>query len=818
MQTLLHEIRYAFRTLLRSPGFAAIAILALALGIGANTAIFSVVNAVLLRPLPYPEPDRLVMLREKTSTFPNGSVSYPNFLDWRAGQRSFTDLTLTRRETYNFSPVGGGGAPERVGGGRVTFNFATIMGLKPLMGRDFTEQDDLPGAAPVALISERLWKSKFGSSAKVLGQQVMVDGVAREIIGVLPADLRFPRLAEIWVPLAETRKDEGTLRRGSHPGFSVVGRLKPGVTMQQANADLDTIAVELERLYPDTNATRRVRMDLLLDSAVSDYRASLRLLLGAVACVLLIACANVANLQLARALSRGKELAVRAALGASQWQLMRQMLIESILLGIFGAIAGIMLAVWSLDAILALSPARVARFQETRIDLVALFFTGAVALSSGILVGLWPAWRVSKNAALSMALHEDGARGGSGGPRQQRARSALVITQVALAVVLLAGAGLTLKSFWRAQNAPINFDPSNLLTVGISLPDARYAGDEKITAFFNQLLERVRALPGVESAAIGANIPFDEGSWDSSFHITGTPEIPPGQEPSAEINIVSPDYFRVMGMPILRGRSFGAEEVAGRPRSIVIDETLAQKYFAGQDPIGRSIDDNQTLVENAPPTTIVGVVARTRNEAPGENNLESLKFHQMYFCSTQYALRGNTLIVRVKAGDPLALVPAIKREVQALDPDQPVGTAGTMEKNIAGSLSARRLTMSLLAAFAGLALVLASVGIYGVMALSTTQRTRELGIRFALGASRGDVLRLVLGQGISLIAIGLVAGLAGAFAASRALNSLLYGVGTLDAAALFGALATLAAVAFIACYLPARRASQVNPIEALRTE
>jgi putative ABC transport system permease protein len=818
MQTLLHEIRYAMRTLLKSPGFAAIAILALALGIGANTAIFSVVNAVLLRPLPYPEPDRLVMLREKTATFPTGSVSYPNFLDWRAGQRSFTDLALTRRETYNFSPMGGGGTPERVGGGRVTFNFLSIIGVKPLMGRDFTEKDDVPGAAPVALISERLWKSKFGSSTNVLGKQVMVDGIATEIIAVLPDNLRFPRLADIWVPLAETRKDEGALRRGSHPGFSVLGRLKPGVTLKQANADLDTIAAELERLYPDTNATRRIRMDLLLDSAVSDYRASLRLLLGAVACVLLIACANVANLQLARAFSRGKELAVRAALGASRWQLMRQMLIESILLGIFGALAGMMLAIWSLDAILALSPARVARFQETRIDLVALFFTGAVAFGSGILVGLWPAWRVSKNAALSMALHEDGARGGSGGPRQQRARSALVITQVALAVVLLAGAGLTLKSFWRAQNAPINFDPTNLLTVGISLPDVRYEQDEKSIAFFSQLLERVRALPGVDSAAIGANIPFDESSWDGSFHITGTPEIPPGQEPSAEINIVSPDYFRVMGMPILRGRAFGPEEIAGRPRSIIIDETLAQKFFPGQDPIGRNIDDNQTLVENAPPTTIVGVVARTRNEAPGENNIESLKFHQIYFCSAQYATRGNTLMVRVKAGDPLALVPAIKREVQALDPDQPLGAVGTMEKNIGGSLAARRLTMSLLGAFAGLALLLAAVGIYGVMALSTTQRTRELGIRFALGASRGDVLRLVLGQGISLIGIGLIAGLAGAFAASRALQSLLYGVGTLDAAALFGALATLATVAFIACYLPARRASQVNPIEALRTE
>ena len=370
-------------------------------------------------------------------------------------------------------------------------------------------------------------------------------------------------------------------------------------------------------------------------------------------------------------------------------------------------------------------------------------------------------------------------------------------------MVLLAGAGLTLKSFWRAQQAPINFDPTNLLTVSLSLPDARYDKDEKTIAFYTQLLERVRALPGVESAAIGANIPFDDTSWDSSFHITGTPELPPAQEPSAEINIVSADYFRAMGMPLIRGRAFGPQEVFGRPRSIVIDETLAQKFFPGVDPIGRKIDDNQTLVENPPPTTIVGVVARTRNEAPGEANIESLKFHQIYFSSAQYATNGNTLIVRMKAGDPLALVPAIKREVQALDPEQPLGAIGTMEKNIGASLAARRLTMSLLAAFAGLALVLASVGIYGVMALSTTQRTRELGIRFALGASRGDVLRLVLGQGIALIGIGLGAGLLGAFAASRALNSLLYGVGALDAAALLGALVTLAAVAFIACYLPA---------------
>ncbi len=356
MNNLLADLRYAVRILLKSPAFTAIAIFALALGIGANTAIFSVVNAVLLRPLPYPEPDRLVMLRESTNTFPNGSVSYPNFLDWREGQRSFTDLTLTRREVYNFSPIGGASAPERVGGGRVTANFLAVMELKPLLGRDLKESDDVPGAAPVALISERLWKSKFGSSQKVLGQKVMLDGVAREIVGVVPDALRFPRLAEIWIPLADLRKEEGVLARGNHPGFSAIGRLKPGVSLKQAEADLNTIAVELERRYPDSNATRRVQMELLLESVVGDYRQSLNLLLGAVVCVLLIACANVANLQLARAMARSKELAVRAALGASRGQLMRQMLTESVLLSVLGAVAGVFLAIWSLDAILVLSP------------------------------------------------------------------------------------------------------------------------------------------------------------------------------------------------------------------------------------------------------------------------------------------------------------------------------------------------------------------------------------------------------------------------------------------------------------------------------
>jgi putative ABC transport system permease protein len=817
MQTLLSDVRYAFRMIAKQPGFAALAILAFALGIGANTAIFSVVNAVLLRPLPYPEPDRLINIRERTPTFPGGSVSYPNFLDWRAAQHSFTDIALFRRESYNVSTPTGGIAPERIGGGRIMFNFLHVLGVVPQLGRDFTEADDVPNGPKLALISDKLWRTRFGAARGVLGQQLLIDSVPYEIVGVLPSFVRLPRLAEIYVTLGDERAKPSNLMRDNHPGLGAIGRLKPGVTLEQSNADMDTIAAALEKKYPDTNTGRRITLQRLLESSVGQYRQSLYMLLGAVACVLLIACANVANLQLARMLARGKELAVRSALGASGWRLTRQVLTESALLALLGALAGVLLAIWSLDAILALSPRSVPRFQETRIDVAALLFTIAVAILSGILVGIWPAWRISKTSSLALALHES-ARGSSDGLAKQRARAGLVITQVALAVVLLAGGGLMLKSFWQAQQAPLGFDPKNILTMTISLPSARYDKEEKINEFYDKLLAKVSSLPSVTAAAIGVNIPFDDNEWDSSFHITGTPPYEHGKEPSAEMNMVSPDYFRVLGMPIVRGRAFTVADGWNKPGAVVIDESLAKKFFPGQDPIGKQLDNNQTLKKDPPPLTIVGIVPRTRNEAPGEENVEKLGFPQIHLPVAQFPNEGVSLLVRVASGDPLSLANAVKREIESIDPDQPVSAVSTMEKNIGSSLAARRLTMSLLGAFAFLALILASVGIYGVMALSTTQRTREMGIRFALGASRADVLRLVLGKGISLIGVGLGAGLIGAFAASRALNSLLYGVGALDAVALIGALVTLAVVAFIACYLPARRASMVNPIEALRTE
>jgi putative ABC transport system permease protein len=818
---MLDDFKYALRMLVKSPGITAIAILTLALGIGANTAIFSVVNAVLLRPLPYPDADKLILLRETSRIFDNGAVGYMNWLDWRAGQQSFTDIALVRRESINFSVGAGLGSPERLRGVRASSGLLSVLGLKPKLGRDLSAADDVAGAPNVALISEKLWRHDFGASPSVLGRRVLIDGLQREIIGVFPAQLQFGRNPDVLVPLSEIAKEPSMLTRDYHQGWSGIGRLKQGVTMSQASSDLNAIAVDLEKKYPQSNAGRRVRLRPLFEVTVGDYRASLNLLVAAVVCVLLIACANVANLQFARALARGREIAVRAALGASRWSIARQLLVESTLLAVIGGIAGVLLAVWSMDAILALTPPDVPRFHDANIDWHVLAFTTVAAVLAGILVGVWPAWRISHHESISIALHEAGGRGSSDGLNRHRMRGGLVIMQVALAIILLAGAGLTLKSFWHAQNAPLGFEPHGIVNFAISLPMAKYKTGEQRDTFWTQLLQRVQSIPGVEAAAIGSNSPFDDNENDNYFHITGTPPVPADQRPTAETNTVSPDYFRVMRMPILRGRGFGSKDLPGEKghsRSIIIDESFAQRYFAGKDPIGQHIDDNATLDEHAPPMTIVGVVPRTRNEAPGELNVEALNLVQEYLLASQDPQSENTLHVRTGLTDIASVVAAVKREVESLDPDQPIGRIMTMEEAIASSLATRRLTMVLLGAFALLALVLASVGLYGVMALAVTQRTRELGIRMALGAERANIFKLVLGQGMTLIAIGVGIGLIGAIAAGRALKSLLYNVGAIDAGAVITAIISLVLVALIACCVPARRATRVDPIIALRTE
>jgi putative ABC transport system permease protein len=819
----MKDLTFALRQLRKSPGFTVIAVLVLALGIGANTAIFSVVNAVLLRPLPYPHSERLVLLRERLlgpAGFESGSVSYMNYLDWRGAQKNFTDLGLARAERVSLSALDGKSAPQAIRAARVTANYLSILQVPPLIGRDLVESDDVPGGAKVALISERVWRTRFGASPAMVGQRLNIDGVAREIIGVVPERVRFPRDCDIFLPLANLRADHDFLARGNHESFSAIGRLKSNATLQQARAELDTIAADLARRYPDSNTGRQVSARLLLEFSVGEYRYLLAVLLAAVACVFLIACANVANLQLARGLARRKELAVRAALGASRWDLARQMLMESGVVALLGGICAVLIALWSLDTIRALVPPTVPRFQETNIDGVVLGITTLISVLAGLLVGMWPAFRVSNTSSVASELHEENARGSSGAHRQ-RARGVLVIAQVALAVVLLAAAGLTLKSFWRSQQVPLGFDPRGVLTMTVALPQSRYDSSEKIVRFYDQLLEKFRRLPGVSAAAICSNAPFDHNEWDSSFHITGTPPDSPGTEPVSEMAIVSPDYFRALGMQILRGRDFGPADVSGHPATAVIDELAAQKFFPGIDPIGRQIDDPVTTGDsNAKPipVTIVGIVAHTRNNAPGDK-VDVRNLPMMYFSASQFAKPEQVLIVRAQTAlNPNSLVAPIKEQIATLDRDQAVTEIATMEENIGDSLASRRLTMTLLGVFAGLALALASIGLYGVMALIVTQRTRELGIRFALGADRGDVLRLVLGQGAVLVGLGLAAGLLGAFIASRALRSVLYNVASLDTAAMTGAMLALSLVAFVACLLPARRASLVDPIEALRME
>jgi putative ABC transport system permease protein len=820
---MIKDLRFAFRQLLKQPGFAFIAVLVLALGIGANTAIFSVVNAVLLRPLPYPHSEQLVLLRERLlgpSGFESGSVSYMNYLDWRDAQKSFTNLALVRREGVNVSGADSNAPAERITAARITANYLSILHVAPRIGRDLLENDDIPGAGKVALISERLWRSRFGALPLALGQRLNVDGVPREIVGVVPERVGFPRNCDVFLPLADLLADYDFLSRSNHDAFSCLGRLKPGVTLKQAIAELDTIAADLARRYPDSNTGRQVFAKQLLEFAVGEYRHLLYLLFAAVGCVLLIACANVANLQLARGIARRQEFAVRAALGASRRRLARQTLIETGVIALLGGCCAALIALWGLDTIRAISPANATRFQETMIDPVVLLFTAGIVVITTFLVGVWPALRISNSTSVANDLHESGLRG-SDGAQRQRARSILVVAQVALAVVLLTAAGLTLKSFWRSQQVPLGFNPRGVLTMRVALPSVRYDSPEKIVRFYDQLIEKLKMLPGVSAASLCNNAPFDTYEWDSSFHVTGTPPDPTGQEPISEMAIISPDYFRVLGMPILRGRTFGPEDVSGRPGTVVIDELAAQKFFPNADPIGKQIDDPVTIglpVHNGVPLTIVGIVPHTRNNAPGDK-FDARNLPMMYFSASQFARGGQNLMVRAQPGhNPHSLVNPIKQEIGSLDSDQAASEIATMEENIDDSLASQRLTMTLLGVFAGLALILASIGLYGVMALIVAQRTRELGIRFALGASRGDVLRLVLGQGAVLVGIGLAAGLLGAFIASRALRSVLYNVAPLDPAALISALLMLLLVALIACFLPARRASLVDPIEALRME
>ena len=818
---LLSDLRASSRSLLRHPFFTMAVVLVLALGIGGSTAVFSIINVVLLRPLSYPDSDRLVLLSERSATYPSFSVAMPNYLDWRDAQQGFTDLAIFSRNNFNLSfPRDRRAVPERINGATVSASFLGVLGLHPALGRDFTVQDDTPGGPKVALIGDALWRRRFAADPNVLGQSILVDGTLSEIVGVLPPGVKFPRLAEVFVPFGDIRRQPSTLKRSAHDGLRVLGRLKSSFTLAGATGDLERIAEVLATRYPDSNKGHSVKTERLLDASVGEYRQSLYLLLVAVLCVLLIACANVANLQLARANARRKELAVRAALGASRARLVRQLLTESFLLAAAGGGLGTLLASWGLDAIVALGPANVPRFQEAGLDWRAVLFAIATALGSGLLVGAWPAWRVSRNAALGSALHESNTRSGAGTAAQGRTRSCLVVAQLALALVLLAGAGLTIKSFWRLMNAPLGFEDKGLLVMSLALPDSRYPG-EKAVAFYDGLLERLRALPGVEAAATGVNIPFTGNDWsqggndwESGLHVTGQPPDPPKESPSAEVNFVTPGYFKTMKMPILHGHDFGPTDDRAEASTVVIDEWLARRFFPGQDPIGQHLDPFR---DGQPPMEIVGVVPHTRNRAPGVLSFLA-DDPQIYAGAARMDLGERFLLVRPVSGDPLALTEPVRQTVLAMDPDVPVAEIATMEQNLWTAMASQRLVLVLLGTFAALALVLASLGLYGVMALGVSQRTRELGIRMALGAQRPAVLRLILGQSARLIGLGLALGLVVALGAGRWLASVVYGATAVDVGVLLSVSLLLGTIGLLASYLPARRATRIDPLVALREE
>jgi putative ABC transport system permease protein len=809
----MNDLRYALRMLLKAPAFSFIAIATLALGIGANTALFSVVNAVLLRPLPYPEPGQLFRFSETRPANAELGISYPNYLDWRAAQHTFATLAVYRRDDFNLT---GTGETETLRGVFVTASYFDVMDLAPKLGRAFSERDDRTGGNNVVLLSESLWQRRFGSDPHIIGRVVALNWISYEVIGVMPASLSNPSNVDVYAPFGYYASRPYLTQRSSHPDLYGIARLKDGVSIEQAKADFDLICKNLEGLYPDTNAGGGVRFTQLLESAVGEYRENLWLLLGAVGFVLLIACANLANLLLARATGRRKELAVRAALGASRRRIMAQLLAESVLLSAMGGAVGLLLAIWGADAIVALSPKDIPRFQQVRFDGVVLAFSAIVSLGTGLLFGFLPAWKAS-GENLNSALQETG-RGGTAGPGRRRSQALLIVGQVALACVLLTGAGLLVKSLAALQHVRLGFDPNHLLTMKIKLPGLKYRGNPngpaEMAGFYRRLLERVDALPGVTSAAVSDNAPFGGSGWQQPFAITGQPDPKPGDEPSAEGQSVSEDYFKTMGTALLRGRAFGPSDSLDKPNVVIIDETFARRFFPGEDALGRQLND---ITRDRPRSqyTIVGVVSTVRHNDLAE---AEPKLPQCYYPIAQTPGVNATLLVRV-AGDLVLMARVVRKTVLGGDADgQSVYDVRTMDDRLSQSLDTRRLSTILLGLFSGLALVLAALGVYGTLAYAVAQRTREIGIRMALGAQRGDVLGMVLRQSLSVVLIGIALGLVAAFAATRLLASLLYGVGSNDLFTYASVVFLLGSAALLASYIPARRAMKVDPMIALRAE
>jgi putative ABC transport system permease protein len=810
MKTMLQDLKYGARMFWKSPGFTLVAIIALALGIGANTAIFSAINTLILRPLPYRESDRLVAVWEynRTRNVHQNVINPGNFMDWRDQSKVFEEMAAFIDFRTNLT---GKEEPVEIPAQAATTNLFHVLGVEPIKGRSFTEEDATSDANPV-IIGYNLWQSRFGGDPKVVGQRITLSGQESTVIGVMPAGFQWfikkgsltGKPAELWAPIQFTEANR--VRKGR--SWSAIARLKPGVTREQAQAEMNTIGTRLEQQFAQFNTGWGVEVVPLREQFVGEIRPALWILLGAVGFVLLIACANVANLLLARSVARQRELAIRTALGANRWRVIRQLLTESLLLSTLGGVAGLMLAWWGIELLVAFSPPDLLTLEKIGINPTVLIFTTAVSFLTGIIFGIAPALEATRLNTSEML--KEGGKGTGGSPRVRRLRAAFVITEVALSLVLLVGAGLLVKSLMRLQSVNPGFDADNLLTMRVILPAGKYKEDAQRVAFFKQAVERIEALPGVKSAGAVSFLPFTGLGAATGFKIEGRPEPGAGQKLVTDVRVVDESYFRTMSIPLISGRTFNADEEREKRHVVVINETLARKYFPGEDPLGKRL--TIWMTDDLTPTEVVGVVGDVKHMS-----LDSETKAMVYWPEPELAYSGMTIVIRA-ANDPLQLAAPAQGAIQAIDPNQPVSDVRTMNQLLSESVARARFNTLLLALFSGVALVLACVGIYGVMSYTVTQRTREIGIRMALGARRGDVLKMVLGQGMLLAAIGVTLGVGAAFLLTRVMASLLFEVSASDPLTFVGVSLLLAGVAFLACYLPARRATRVDPMNALRYE
>jgi len=816
IETLMQDLRYGARTLMKSPGFAFVAVLTLALGIGANTAIFSVVNGVLLRALPYYEPGRLVMvwadrpILQAQIGLEDFPVSVADFVDWRNQNQVLEQMAAMQPPRINLT---GGGEPESVVGLRASASLFPLLGARFAAGRAFLPEEDRAGADRVVVISHGLWQRRYGADPKLIGQKITLNDEAYTVIGVTAPDFQFPRRDEypygivktkvdLYLPIAFTPEQMNDRRNNT---LVVIARLKPGVSLGQASAEMNAIARRLTEQYPKTNTDKGVRLAPLQQQAVGKARTALLVMLGAVGFVLLIACANVANLLLARAAGRRKEMAIRAALGANRWRMLRQLLTESLLLAFSGGAAGLLLARWGVDLLLSIAPDKLPRAYDIRLDARVAGFTLLISLLTGIVFGLLPALQGSK-IDLAETLKEGGRD--AAGLLRRRLRGFLVVSEVALAFVLLIGAGLLIRSFARLTEVDPGLDPRGVLTMDILLPFAKYK-DGRGLAFFQQTLERVRALPGVEAAATVSPLPLSGSSGSGGFDIEGRPS-PTEQTFNAGFRTISPDFFKTFRVPLIKGRLLAESDGAKAPLVVVVNESLAHNYFANEDPLGKRI----TLLGDTHAREIVGVVGDVKHSA-----LDEEAKREMYFPMAQARFPPifMSLAARV-SGDPMQMVAAVRGQVWAGDKDLPIYNIETIERLMAKSFAPRRFNLLLLGVFALVGLALAGVGLYGVMSYTVTQRTREIGVRMAMGAQTGDVLRLVIGEGMKLALIGALLGLGGALALTRLLKTLLFEVSATDPLTFIVIAALLIIVALLACWIPARRAASKDPLVSLRVE